>query len=90
MARRSLTVAAITACRDNYTCVRCGKRGWDIAHILPKGRYPELKFTIKNLITLCRDCHTATENVVGRRELLALMQKRYGYVYPEHQYGGYL
>ncbi len=26
-------------------------------HILPKSMYPELKFELNNLITLCPNCH---------------------------------
>lgn len=78
------------AVRDDFACQRCGARGWDIAHILPKGRYPELKYEAKNMVVLCRKCHKATENAEGRKELLALMQARYGYAYLEPQYRGYL
>ncbi len=84
-----MQVNAEVAIRDQYTCLRCGRRGWDIGHILPKGRYPELKHTKKNLVTLCRRCHVDTENVRGRRELLALMTERHGYTYDEDQYRGY-
>ena len=82
-------VYAKVAARDNWTCQRCGKLACDIAHILPRGRYPELKYEEKNLICLCRDDHMATETVDGRRELLELMQEK-GYTYEEEQYSGYI
>jgi hypothetical protein len=83
-------VYAIVAVRDQFTCIRCGRRGWDLAHILPRGRYPELKHEEKNICVLCRDCHRETENVDGRRELLDIMQAKYQYTYEEEQYSGYL
>lgn len=76
--------------RDKFTCQRCGKRGSDVAHILPRGRFPELKAQLKNLVTLCRECHMATESVPGRIELIRMMQDKYGYTYDEPQYAGYL
>lgn len=36
----------------------CGKPIADIHHILGKGKYPELKNEISNLIGLSRDCHS--------------------------------
>lgn len=35
----------------------CGKRAVDVHHILGKGKHPELKDDINNLIGLCRECH---------------------------------
>jgi len=46
--------------RDNYTCQKCGLRDEEIMevdHILPKSVYPELKYDINNLMTLCPNCH---------------------------------
>lgn len=79
----------VVAARDRYQCQRCPERGWDVAHILPKGRYPELRDELKNMVTLCRRCHMETENVEGRRELIALLKRKYGYEYPEKQYAQY-
>lgn len=39
------------------SCEVCGKPISDIHHILGKGKYPELKNEITNLIGLCRECH---------------------------------
>lgn len=39
-------------------CEVCTKKpAVDIHHILGKGKYPELKDDIDNLIALCRECH---------------------------------
>lgn len=78
------------AARDGRMCQRCGKHAWDVCHILPKGRYPSLRAQVKNLICLCRSCHTKHESYEGRCILLAYMQKRYGYEYTEDEYQGYL
>ena len=45
--------------RDGWRCVRCGsKNNLGAAHILPKGRYPRLRFEEYNLVTLCwLPCH---------------------------------
>lgn len=44
--------------RDRHRCVKCGKsERLQAAHILPKGRYPRLRFEAKNILTLCVGCH---------------------------------
>lgn len=46
--------------RDNYTCQICGFRDEEIMiidHKLPKSMYPELKFDLNNLQTLCPNCN---------------------------------
>lgn len=44
--------------RDGHACVRCGKtQGLAASHILPKGRYPRLRFELLNLLTMCTGCH---------------------------------
>jgi 5-methylcytosine-specific restriction endonuclease McrA len=50
--------------RDNYECQLCGKnKGLIVHHIKDKNRYWQLIFEIKNLITLCRNCHSYIHNV---------------------------
>ncbi len=49
-----------TLIRDDYTCQICGFRNVDIMivdHKLPKCKYPELKFVLDNLQTLCPNCN---------------------------------
>lgn len=48
--------------RDSYTCKNCKLKNklagfMDIDHIKPKSKYPNLKYNMKNLITLCPNCH---------------------------------
>ena len=45
--------------RDNYTCVRCMKRGGDLNthHIIPFSVAPEERLEVSNGATLCIPCH---------------------------------
>jgi len=47
--------------RDNYTCQNCGKTNKEtilqIHHIKPVKDYPNLFYTLNNVITLCVNCH---------------------------------
>lgn len=46
--------------RDNYTCQKCGMRDDEIMqvdHIKQQSKFPELKYDIQNLQTLCPNCH---------------------------------
>ncbi len=47
--------------RDNYTCRCCGERGGKLNahHIWPFQRFPEWKYELWNLLTLCKRCIAA-------------------------------
>ena len=54
--------------RDSYTCQKCGKMGvqFQAHHIKSWAHYPELRFVLENLITLCISCHQETETYKGK------------------------
>lgn len=44
--------------RDNFQCQNCGtKKNLQAHHIKPWALYEELRYDLKNGITLCRSCH---------------------------------
>lgn len=46
--------------RDDHTCQICGHREpeiMEVDHIKPKSEFPELRFVLENLVTLCPNCH---------------------------------
>ncbi len=42
---------------DFIGCEVCGQKAVDISHIEAKGRRPDLKDNIFNLMAMCRPCH---------------------------------
>lgn len=73
--------------RDNRACVWCGSfKSLTPSHLLPKGKYPKLRFELLNILTMCIGCHEyrwhddpigalqwLEQNYPGRREQLLVM-----------------
>jgi len=50
--------AKLVVQRDNRKCMSCGSElKLEAHHIWPQGAYIQLRYTLKNGITLCKDCH---------------------------------
>ena len=47
---------------DRPLCENCGAESVDTMHLWPKGKYPELKNDIFNLMAGCRNCHETLSN----------------------------
>ena len=56
--------------RDDYTCQECKERGGELNahHLKPFSLFPELRYSIDNGITLCKQCHKNTDSY-GRRAM---------------------
>ncbi len=54
--------------RDLFTCQLCliQKKQLECHHIKRKSEFPNLKYVLSNLISLCKECH---ESVTNREEL---------------------
>ena len=70
--------------RDIYTCQCCGKYGVKLNahHINSFASYPELRLDVRNGITLCVECHDATEsgsfhNIYGTHDTTSSQLREY-------------
>jgi len=54
--------------KDNFACVNCQKvGGYLIAHHIKSwAKYLKLRYKINNGITLCKNCHSLTDNYKGK------------------------
>lgn len=51
--------------RDDYHCQMCGEtKDLTVHHIIPATICPELKYDIRNGITVCRPCHETKSDVI--------------------------
>lgn len=60
--------------RDNFTCCFCRKRGGylEADHIKPFALYEELRFSVDNGRTLCRECHRKGDTYRGKIKMPSL------------------
>jgi len=60
--------------RDDYTCRSCGQHGGRLNahHVWPFQRFPEWKFEVWNLVTLCKRCHDAFHKAAGGHVRVAI------------------
>lgn len=75
--RRSMYMRdARTACfeRDDYTCRSCNQRGGKLNahHVWPFQRYPDWKYEVWNLVTLCKSCHDDWHKAAGGHVKVAI------------------
>ncbi|QDP43127.1 hypothetical protein Goe7_c01020 [Bacillus phage vB_BveM-Goe7] len=59
--------------RDNYTCIKCGKRGGTLHahHINSYARFPELRLELDNGATLCEEDHKEFHHLYGTQQFTA-------------------
>lgn len=58
VAQCDVLVRELVYARDGHACVRCGgKTALNPAHLLPKGKYPKMRFELLNILTMCWPCH---------------------------------
>ena len=60
--------------RDGYQCRVCGSRGGTLNahHVWPFHRFPELKYDVRNLMTLCKQCHDQFHKAAGGHVRVAI------------------
>lgn len=60
--------------RDSYCCRACGTEGGRLNahHIWPFQRFPEQRYTVSNLITLCKVCHDTFHKAAGGHVRVAI------------------
>ena len=55
---------------DFVACELCGSEAVDISHIEAKGRRPDLKDDIRNIMAMCRFCHESTGDKKDYKEVI--------------------
>lgn len=60
--------------RDGYCCRSCGSKGGRLNahHVWPFQRFPEQRFAVGNLITLCKVCHDHFHKAAGGHVRVAI------------------
>ena len=65
--------------RDNYICQNCFTNGvyLEAHHIKGWTHYPELRYVVKNGVTLCKECHKLTDNYKGKKKRTTQKKQNY-------------
>ena len=79
--------------RDGGRCIRCGKAGDAVHHVLPRSQLCGQKlngklWSVENMCVLCQECHGKAAGLRG--ELLSILKARHGYGYAEEPWAGYV
>lgn len=81
--------------RERKRCIVCGSNQYlDIHEIVPRSRFGKLNihqcFVLKNMVVICRSCHSIAHTIDMRKKLIQLLEKKYNYSYTEQHYQSYL
>jgi citrate lyase synthetase len=86
--KRNAEVARIKKTKPN-TCIICGQKGGDAAHLLPRSTFPEYYTEPNNIVIMCRDCHcNFDDNISFRQQQTKLIESARTYATKEeiHRY----
>lgn len=68
--KTQLRTARREAIERDGMCQKCGiPHPLSVHHILPKSLYPDKKFDVNNMITLCCNCHTILHKRVSLKDM---------------------
>ena len=64
--------------RDNWTCQKCGKRGVKLCahHIKGFAKCKELRTSVENGITLCKECHILEHKELAEKKVGNKLKKK--------------
>jgi hypothetical protein len=79
--------------RDGGKCQMCGRAGQEVHEICGRAKFSSRTmsacFQVKNMICLCRLCHSRAATVETRVRLLTLLHEKFGYNYGDPPWSEY-